>query len=258
MTNAALVTGSTSGIGKAFAEKLAKERNNLVLVSRNETKLKKQADALSCKYGIAILIIPCDLSTSNAAELIYSKVSDEGIIIDILINNAGFNECGPFIETDGLKEITMIHLHVQHITEMMKLFVRDMVSAGNGRILNVGSTGSYMACPNDSVYAATKAYILSLSKGIHAELKDTGVTVTTLCPGSTRTEFSDKAGISDTLLFKLFVMEPTRVAEIGYKTMMKGKQSVIAGLYNKLLVFLSKIFPSAILNPIIKKMLERP
>ncbi len=151
----------------------------------------------------------------------------------------------------------MIQLHAICTTEMMKFFLPSMVENGYGRIINLGSTGSYMACPNDAVYAATKAYILHLSKGIHAELKGTGVVVTTLCPGSTKTAFASKAGMESTLLFKLFVMEPEVVADIGYRAMCNGRSSVIAGLYNKLLVFASKIAPPAILNPLTKKMLTK-
>ena len=112
------------------------------------------------------------------------------------------------------------------------------------------------ACPNDSVYAATKAYILSVSKGIGAELKGTGVTITTLCPGATNTEFAHKAGMEKTLLFRIFVMESKRVANIGYKALMRGKTYVIAGFYNKLLVLSSKLLPAFILNPVTKIMLN--
>ncbi len=133
-----------------------------------------------------------------------------------------------------------------------------MVANGYGKVLNIGSTGSYTACPNNAVYGATKAHILSLSQGVNAELKRTGVSVTVLCPGSTHTEFARKANMDDTLLFNFFVMEPEKVAAVGYKALMQRRQSVVAGLYNNLLVFSSKIIPSALLNPIIENMLAKP
>lgn len=127
---------------------------------------------------------------------------------------------------------------------------------GYGRILNMGSTGAYMPCPCDTVYAATKAYVLSFSNGLYQELKGTGVTVTCLCPGATKTLFASKANIENTLLFKLFVMQPEDVASIGYKSLMKGRRSTTAGLYNKLLVFFSKLLPISVISPIVQWMFK--
>ncbi len=256
MTKTALITGSTSGIGKAFAEKLAYENYRLVLVSRSAEKLAAQAGAINEKYKCTIHTIPMDLSIPGAAQQVFDAVKQLDLNVQVLINNAGFNEAGRFSDTNMNKESEMIQLHAVYTTEMMKLFLPDMVANGYGRILNVGSTGSYIPCPYDAVYAATKAYILHVSKGINAELKWTGVSVTVLCPGSTKTEFAAKAGIEDTLLFKLFVMDAKKVAEIGYKAMQKGKSSVIAGIYNKLMVFSSKILPAAITNTLTMKMLK--
>jgi len=255
MTKTALVTGATSGIGKAFADQLARERYNLCLVSRDAEKLQIQARVLSERYGIDVSTIPLDLAQSGAAQKVFDKVNDMDLSIQILINNAGFNEAGHFLKTDLCKEVEMIHLHAIFTTEMMKFFLPDMIQNGYGRVCNLGSTGSYMPCPYDAVYGATKAYILSISKAIGAELKGSGVVVTTLCPGATKTEFSAKAGLENSLLFKLFVMDPTTVANIGYRAMIKGKSVVVAGFYNKFLVWFSKITPAPILNAMTKKML---
>ena len=138
---------------------------------------------------------------------------------------------------------------------MMKLFLPLMLGNKQGQVLNVGSTGSYISCPYDAIYAATKSYILSVSKGINAELKGTGVTITTLCPGSTKTEFAAKAGMEDTLLFKLFVMSPERVADIAYKAVMKRKTIVVAGIYNKILLMSSYFLPDRFVDYISKMML---
>jgi len=256
MTGYALITGTTSGIGKALAEKFAQEKINLVLVSRDAQKLGQQAESLSDKHGIKVSVIAADLEKPDTALMVYEKTRQLGVEVRYLVNNAGFNECGPFLKTDLTKEIDMLRLHIICTTEMMKLFIPDMVKNKYGRVLNLGSTGSFMACPNDSVYAASKAFVLSVSKGINAELKGTGVTVTTLCPGATATEFARKAGMERTLLFRLFVMNPETVADIGYNAAMRGKTYVIAGAYNKLLVFFSKITPPFILNPMTKIMLR--
>jgi len=255
MTKTALITGSTSDIGKAFADKLACEKYNLVLVSRDAEKLQTQASILSEKHGIATSIVPLDLGKPGAAQKVFDIVNQMGVSVQLLINNAGFNEAGYFLETDMQKELEMINLHVIFTTEMMKLFLPGMVKNGYGRVCNLGSTGSHMPCPYDAVYAATKAYILSASKAIGAELKRNGVTITALCPGATKTEFAKKAGIENTLLFKLFVMNPVQVADIGYRALMKGKPIVLTGTFNKLLVWSSKVTPSSILNFVTKKML---
>lgn len=257
MTKYAVVTGSTSGIGKAFAEKLAKEKHNLILVSRDESKLLNQQKMISKEYDVVVYTIAIDLTQQGAAKRVYTEVTQRRLAVEILINNAGFNECGTFLETDIEKEVAMIQLHSICTTELMKFFLPSMVEKKYGRIINLGSTGSYIACPNDAVYAATKAYILQMSKGVNAELKETGVVVTTLCPGSTKTAFAFKAGMEGTLLFKFFVMKPETVADIGYHAMLKGRTSVIVGLYNKLLVFASKITPPTILNSLTQKMLTK-
>ena len=255
MNKSALITGSTSGIGKAFADKLAFEKYDLILVSRDAEKLREQSEALSRKHGINVSFIPLDLAQPGAAGKVFDTVQKMGLPVQLLINNAGFNEAGRFLKTNMQKEREMANLHMTFTTEMMKLFIPNMVSGKFGRVLNLGSTGSFIPCPNDAVYAATKAYILSVSKAVNAELKGTGVSITTLCPGSTKTEFAQKAGIENTPLFQKYVMEPSVVADIGYRALMKGKAVEIAGTYNKMQVLFSKILPSSIVNNITKKML---
>ena len=178
--------------------------------------------------------------------------------IDYLVNNAGFNEAGKFLDTDINKEIGMIQLHITFVTELTKLILSDMAQRNCGKVLFIGSTGSFMPCPMDAVYAATKAYTLFFSKAIQAEMKGTGITITALCPGATQTRFALKAGIQETLLFKLFVMKPEKVARAGYKSMMKGQAKHIPGLYNKLLVISSKIVPAAIINYLTMVILSKP
>lgn len=255
MTDYALITGSTSGIGSAFAEKCATAGHNLVLVSRDEQSLSIQKKHLENTYGVTAEYLALDLSEGDAARKVHSFTDSRDIRIGILVNNAGFNECGAFLSTDLDKERSMIRLHALFVTEMMKYFIPSMVRHGHGRVINVGSTGSFIACPDDAVYAATKAYVLHLSRAVQAELRNTGVSVTTLCPGSTRTAFAAKAGMEETLLFKLFVMSPETVASIGYDAMMRGRTTVIAGLYNKAMVMLSKVTPAPILDALTRKML---
>lgn len=249
-----LITGTTSGIGYSLSKLFADKGFHVILISRNADKLIEQQQKLQHENNL-IDIIACDLQQAGAAKQVFENVQNKSWKVDILINNAGFNEAGMFTETKAVKEQEMLRLHVSFVTEIMKLFIPLMIKQGKGFIMNVGSTGSYIACPNDAVYAASKAYILHLSRAINSELKGSGVSITTLCPGSTQTEFAKKAGIENTLLFKLFVMHPDKVAKAGYKAMNKGKSVIIPGLYNKLLVFSSRILPYSLVGWMTKKML---
>ena len=257
MTKTALITGSTSGIGKAFADKLASEGYNLILVSRDLQKLSEQAKAFAAQRDIKVEYIAFDLIESGAAQKVFDTVHKLGLSVDILINNAGFNEADCFLNTDINKELGMIELHIRFTTQLIKLFLPQMVEQGYGKILNVGSTGSYIACPNDAVYAATKAYILHFSNALYYELKGTGVSVTTLCPGSTKTEFAKKANMESTLLFKIFIMGANKVADIGYKVLLKNKRVIVPGIYNKLLIASAKFLPIGLISYITKFMLNK-
>lgn len=256
MSRTVLITGTTSGIGKALCDRFAKEKYKLILVSRNILLLKKQAEEL-IQRGIEIHTIPCDLAHPDAVHTILNYIRDENLTVDILVNNAGFNEAGSFWETSLEKEIGMIQVHIRVMTELTKGVLPGMLERHSGKILNIGSTGSYMACPSDAVYAATKAYVLSFSNALYQELMGTGVTMTTLCPGATRTSFADKAKIDKTLLFRFFVMQPSRVADIGYVNMMKGRRTVTAGIYNKMLVAFTRLLPVGVLNVTIQLMLKK-
>ena len=244
----ALITGTTSGIGKAFAEKFADMGNNIILVARNEEKLKKQQNELQTRNHITVKYIVCDLTQANVVDFIMEKINEWQMTVDFLINNAGFNECGFFTDTDMDKELKMIELHIRFVTQLTKYILVMMKKNNYGHILNVGSTGSFISSPSDAVYSATKSYIMSFSNALYGEFEKTGIKITLLCPGATETEFATKAHIEHTLLFKFAVMKPDKVVKITYPKLMKGKRLVIPGLYNKLLILFSKILPVGITN----------
>lgn len=252
-----LITGTTSGIGYELSKIFAMERFNLVLVSRNGQKLKMQKEDLEKRYEAKVFTIAKDLSDTKSPEEVFLYIQSQGLHIDILVNNAGFNESGPFYETSLLKELQMLQVHVASLTHLTKLFLPGMMKNDFGKILNFGSTGSFAPCPLDAVYCATKAYVLSFSSALRAELAGTGVTVSTLCPGATKTEFARKANMENTLLFKKFVMEPQKVAEIAYRGFMRNKKIIIPGWYNKILVLSLPITPSKILEKIGMALLKR-
>ncbi|MDH5543776.1 MAG: SDR family oxidoreductase [Nitrospinota bacterium] len=248
-TKTVLITGTTSGIGLELSKKFAKERFNLVLVSRNGEKLNSQKEDLERNYNVAIYVIAKDISEPNAPEEIFSAVKNQNIHVDILVNNAGFNESGKFHETMLDNELRMVQVHIMALTGLTKLFLPGMIKNNYGKILNLGSTGSFTPCPMDAVYCATKAYVLSFSSALRAELSGTGVTVSTLCPGATRTEFAKKANMENTLLFKILVMEPQIVAKIAYNQFMKkNRKVIIPGFYNRLLVLSIPFTPNKILE----------
>ncbi|MBI4766780.1 MAG: SDR family oxidoreductase [Deltaproteobacteria bacterium] len=208
-------------------------------------------------HGGEVLTIAKDLSDPKAPEAIFSAVTSHEIHIDILVNNAGFNESGPFNETRFEKELQMLQVHIATLTSMAKLFLPGMIKNKYGKILNLGSTGSFAPCPLDAVYCASKAYVLSFSNALRAELLGTGVMISVLCPGATKTEFARKANMEKTLLFRRLVMEPDEVAEIAYYQLMRNKKVIIPGFYNRMLVLSIPFTPGMILDRISMHLLKR-
>lgn len=245
-----LITGTTSGIGYSLAKRFAAKGYGLVLVSRKMDKLDEQKRELEQHYRIPVYTIAKDLCRENAAEEIYQELQDIGIAIHILVNNAGFNECGEFVNTRIEKEIEMLQLHAIVLTQLTKLFLPNMINDGCGHILNVGSTGSYAPFSQNAVYAASKAYVLNFSLALRTELKGKNINVTTLTPGATRTLFAEKADMSNTVLFTYFVMSPDKVANKAIRGMFNNKATVVPGIYNKLLVLSMKIVPYTIMQKI--------
>jgi short-subunit dehydrogenase len=252
----ALVTGASSGIGLELARLLAGDGFDLVLVARDARRLAEVATELKRSHGIAVTVIPRDLSAPGAAEELFGEVQRQGIPVEILVNNAGFDVFGPFWETDAQQEMQMIQVNVVALTRLTKLFLPGMIERRSGRILNLGSTASFAPCPLHAVYGASKAYVLSFSHALAEELRDTGVTVTALCPGPTNTQFAPRAGMTQTKLFQSNVADAADVARTGYRAMMRGRSSVITGLANKLLVFSMRFGPREMVARISKGMVD--
>lgn len=257
MKNTVLITGASSGIGAALAKEFAANGHDLVLIARNANRLETISSELRSRYDVLAKIIVRDLADRNSAEAIYRQLQDERINIEILVNNAGFNVYGEFVRTCLEKELQLIELMVASTTSLTKLFVKDMVTRGRGKVLNVCSTGSFTPGPLDAVYQASKAYMLSLSEALHEELRGTGITVTALCPGATETEFAKRANMSDTRLFKGVTMSAESVARIGIKAAVNGKRRVVAGFFNKLLVLSIRFSPTGMLLRITRLLLSK-
>jgi short-subunit dehydrogenase len=255
-TTAALITGASSGIGYALARVMARNGHNLVLVARDQQRLHQLSDELRQEFEIEALVIAKDLSEPAAAQEIVAEVQRQAISIDILVNNAGLDVFGNFYETDMAKELHMIQVNLVSLTALTKYLLADMRQQRAGRILNVGSTGSFIPSPLNAVYSATKAYVLSFSEAIAEELQGSGITVTVLCPGATRTEFHKRASAENIRLLQFGVMDAEAVARIGYHAMLAGRRVVVPGLYNQAQVLFARFLPGRIVTKMAKVMLQ--
>ena len=231
----ALVTGGSGGIGLELAKVLARIGFDITLVARKRDTLEAAAGQLEGKYQIKVNVFAADLRRPEAPEQVFDFVRNEGIAVDVLVNNAGFGLGGEFAETSLDRELEMIQVNIAALTHLTKLFLPAMIKRKSGRILNLASTAAFQPGPLQAVYYASKAYVLSFSEALAEELRDSGVTVTALCPGPTRTEFASTAGVSNSRLFTLFgVADAEDVAEYGFQAMMAGKRVAVPGLKNKL------------------------
>jgi uncharacterized protein len=240
----ALITGASSGIGMELAKVFAMHRHDLVLVARSEDKLRELAAVLQSTHGVNVKVVAKDLGNMQETEDVYHFCKQTGIVIDYLVNNAGFGDFALFVETDWNKMDQMIDLNVKSLTRLCRLFIPDMVQRGSGRIMNVASTASFQPGPYMAVYYGTKAFVLHLSEAMAEELKDAGVTVTALCPGATESGFQEAAAWTNSRMIKgRKLPSSTEVAEFGYKVMMKGRRVAIHGAMNKFMALGYRFFP---------------
>jgi short-subunit dehydrogenase len=254
----ALITGASNGIGLELAKVHASNGDNLVLVARSKSKLDELKAELEKQYKISVHTIGKDLSAPNAALDVYMETTDKHIQIDYLINNAGFGDFGMFYETDWNKEAQMINLNMTALTQFTKLYVKDMVKRKSGKIMNVASMAAFQSGPTMAVYYATKAYVLSFSEAVDNEVRDKGVTITTLCPGPTESGFQAAANLEESKLFKGKKLPTSKeVAEYGYKAMMQGKTIAIHGLMNAIMAYAIRFVPRSLVVKLVRKVQEK-
>lgn len=257
MKKVALITGASTGIGKELATIHAEDGGDLIIVARNKEKLEALKLALESKYGSKVMVIAKDLSLVEAPQEIYDEVKGAGIEIEYLMNNAGFGALGKFQELAWPRQQQMINLNMTALTALTYLFLPEFIKRNSGRILNTSSTASLMPGPLQAVYFATKAYVTFLGNAIAEELHDTNVSVTTLMPGATETEFGATSGMDKTSMFNKPASART-VAEDGYKGMLKGKLDVISGISGsqKIMFAMLPFMPKKILLKTIRQMQE--
>jgi hypothetical protein len=245
-----IVTGASSGIGKALALEFASHGFNILLIARNQAALTEVAAECARNGAVETEIIAADLSDAGSLERLNSALASSSRLYEVLVNNAGFGIHGEFASTDLQQNLQLVNLQLAASLSLTRAVLPGMISRRSGRILNVASVYSFSPVPFQSVYAACKAFLLSFSSALENELKGTGVTVTVFCPGATQTEFRARAGIrqkrSDS------GMPAESAARIAYLETMKGKHIVVPGLINRIFVLLTHLMPDATLPALVR------
>ncbi len=254
----AIITGATSGIGYEMAKILAKKKHNLIIVSRNENKLKEIKNKFESEFNIKIEYLSIDLSIPDAAQKVYkhTRMYD----IEILINNSGFANYGEHCKIDLQENYRLLQLNIIALTELCALYAKDMKDKRKGMILNIASTAAYQPTPYFAAYGASKSYVLNFSEALAKELEDDNVSVTCLSPGATDTAFFDVAKIPEienSQLKKSARQSAKKVAEIGINAMFNRKLSVIPGFKNNFLAFSNRFAPRSLVASISKKIMQK-
>jgi short-subunit dehydrogenase len=229
----ALVTGASAGIGLELAREFARNGLAVILVARNEAKLNEVAAELAGAHGIETAVIACDLAERNGPAALFEEVRRRNLEVQILVNNAGVMETGAFKDADTETLLALVRLNVEALTALTSLFLKPMVARGKGRILNVASLAAFQPLPSMAAYAASKAYVLSLTEALAEELRGKGVTVGALCPGFTDTNLVESAKRENAAFRALpsaLLADPKSVAREGYRACMSGDVIRVPGL----------------------------
>ena len=249
----ALVTGASRGIGRALALELAQAGWDVVLTARDEEALREVAREVEAE-GRRSRIIVSDLGDPHGVEALVQALTETETQVEVLVNNAGIGDYGPFVDADPHRMATMVHLNVTAVTALTRHLLPGLVARGRGRVLNVASTAAFQPGPLMAVYYASKAYVLSLSEALQDELRGTGVTVTALCPGPTRSHFHARAGMEGSPLASGFPMGSSRrVARAGVRAMLRGKAVAVPGVLNRIHVFFVRFIPRNLVPRIVRR-----
>lgn len=251
MAQTALITGSSSGIGRALASEFAAHGFDVVLAARNREALEAVGRTLSSSN---VQIIDVDLAQPHSADRLVDRLNERGIQVDVVVNNAGFGLQGEFFTLPIDRQLDMVQLNVTTLTELTRLLLPDIVRRKRGGILNVASTAAFQPGPLMSVYYATKAYVLSFTEGIAEEVTGTGLKVTCLCPGPTETEFAARASASRINLFKGGAMSAEAVAREGFEGWDANKSLVIPGFSNRRGAMIVRLMPRALVRRAVKRL----
>ena len=247
----ALITGASKGIGKAIAEELASKKINVLLVARSENLLADVADEIEKKYGVTAKYLAIDLVEKNASQKIFDWCVGNDYNVNILINNAGYGLSGDWYNYNLQEHQAMMQVNMNMVVDTSYLFVEMLKKHSNAYIVNIASAAAYQSIPGLNIYAATKSFVLSFSRGLNYELRNTSVSVSVACPGATDTNFANRANATSEKAQKLakqFNMQPSEVAKIIVAGMFAKKIEIVVGFVNKLGVFLAWILPKRLLE----------
>lgn len=253
----ALITGASSGIGAEIALLLARRGHPLIIVARREDRLIEVAERVRAAHRVEVLTLALDLSAPDAAARLHAEVRARGLAVGVLVNNAAFGLQGRFLDMDPSSLEQMFRLNIHTLTELTRLFARDMVAAGRGHILQVASAAAFLPSPYVSAYAASKSYVLSFSEALRFELRHSGVSLTVLYPGITETEFNAVASAKTPWIMDASVLSARRVAEIGVAALFAGRRAVVPGWINKINAVLSQVLPRGLVSWMAGWLLER-
>ncbi len=243
----ALVTGASSGIGKAFARLLARRGHDLILVARDRVRLEQLAAELGRAHAVSCEVLVADLADESELHLVEERLY-EGDALDVLVNNAGYGSAGAFVDGSLEAGVGQIRLNIQALTVLSHAGLKAMVARGRGGLLNVSSTAGFQPTPKQAVYGATKAYVTSFTEALHEEVLKSGVHVTALCPGFTRTEFHERGKIDTGRLPSFVWMGADEVAKAGLDGLEANRAIVVPGVANKLAAAATHLGPRSVVR----------
>ncbi|MFP4004795.1 MAG: SDR family NAD(P)-dependent oxidoreductase [Alphaproteobacteria bacterium] len=251
----ALITGASGGIGEALAAQFAAEGYDLILTARSAPRLELLASDLSSGHGVQVMTVPLDLTRPEAAGELAQETGRLGRHVDVLVNNAGYGLLGPFVSLSHDDQLAMVDVNVRVLTDLTRTFLPLMIGQGSGGVLNISSTAAFQPGPDMAVYYAGKAYVLSLSEALNAELKGTGVHVTCVCPGPVITGFQERSGVGGANLLKLMpVMSAAKVAKKAVRAFHARRAVIIPGFVNWFMAKSVALTPRFVLLPLVRFM----
>jgi uncharacterized protein len=253
VSNTALVTGASSGIGASIAAKLASRGFSLILVARREERLRSLATDLSAEHGVDVEVIACDLGDESERDRLQSELGGRGRAVEVLVNNAGFGHQADFATSPRERMVEMVRLNVEAVVDLTSRFITPMVERGRGSVINIASLGAFQPLPGSAVYGASKAFVLSFSEAIRTELRGSGVTVTAVCPGPVRTEFmevADVPGVEDRTPGIVW-MSAEDIAHQAVEGASNDKRVVVPGMLNRAGALAGQHSPRALALPLI-------
>jgi len=258
-SSTALITGASAGIGEAIARELAARGHGVTLVARREDRLRALATELADRFGIRAEAFGADLGSESARADLARSVDELGLRVEILVNNAGFGGGEDFVDTDGELLTSMVELNCLALLDLQAAYLPPMVERGRGAVINIASTAAFQPLPGSATYAATKAFVLSLSEAVHEELKGTGVTLTAVCPGPVKTEFMEVAGLSaaEDQLPGVFWLSAESVAKSAVEAAEDGKRAIVPGLLNRAGAITGQHAPRMFALPLAKRVWRR-